>query len=370
MRNPGHIRAIGVAFPEQVRSNDWWEQHHGELVANAREAMLAKVWADHSDAASGPSTYDRCIGPYLTDPFRGTVERRWMSAGESALDLQVAAAEAALEAAGLEPADIDLLLVNALRPDHHVVADAAYLMRRLGGTAPAINFESACASALVGYQLASDLVRVGRHRRVLVVNCCTYTRDVDPADSFSWFLGDGATAFVVEAAASPTLGLLGAHTVPTFETCGIFSYELVGDAGDRPRLQIHANPRAGSTIREQSGHYLRTCVDGALHEAGVTLDDIDFLIVNTPTAWYAQFCTAVLGFGLDRTVDNYPRFANCGPALWANNLHTAIREQRVQPGALLLGYSIGSVSTATAAVFRLGEVGVGERTVSSTSSSC
>lgn len=363
MHNPGTITAIGVAFPEHVRTNDWWLDHYPEQVANAREALLAKIWADHADrraAASSGSHYDDCIAEHLDDPFRGTVERRWMGPDDTAVDMQHAAAQAALDAAGLTAADIDLVMVNALRPDHHVVADAAFLMQRLGVRAPAINFESACASALVGFHLASDLVRVGRYRRILVVTCCTYTRDVDPADSFSWFLGDGATAFVVEPASSPAYGLLGAHTVPTVETCGIFSYELTL-VDDAPRLMIHANKVAGKTIRDASEMYLRRCVDGALSEAGVSLADVDFMIVNTPTAWYAKFCTGTLGFDLERTIDNYPRFANCGPALWANNLHTAVGQGRVRPGDLVLGYSIGSVATATAVVFRVGDIGVGER---------
>jgi 3-oxoacyl-[acyl-carrier-protein] synthase-3 len=364
LQAPGAIRAIGVAFPETVRTNAWWEDHYPDVVANAREALLAKIWADHgegegSGARRERSTYDSCIDAYLADPFRGTVERRWMGPEDSAQDMELAAAEAALSAAGLLGTELDLVLVNALRPDSHVVADAAYLMQKLGVRAPAINFESACSSAMVGYHLASDLIRAGRYRRILVVTCCTYTRDVDPADSFSWFLGDGATAFVVEPAREPGFGLLGAHTVPTLETCGIFSYELCTVEGE-PRLMIHANRRAGKRIRDASEVYLRRCVDGALTEAGVGLDEIDFLVVNTPTAWYAEFCTRVLGFDMSKTIDNYPRFANCGPALWANNLHTAVEEGRVKPGDLVLGYSIGSVATASAVVFRAGEIAVGK----------
>jgi 3-oxoacyl-[acyl-carrier-protein] synthase-3 len=361
MQRPGTITAIGVCFPEEIRTNDWWEDRYPERVANAREALLAKVWADHHEPAR--SAYDACIDRYLEDPFRGTVERRWMRAEDTAQAMSLAAAEAALAAGGYAPNDIDLVLVHALRPDSHVVGDATYLMCKLGISAPAINFESACSSAMVGFHLAADLVSVGRYRRVLVIACSTYTRDVDPADSFSWFLGDGAAAFVVEPAHAPGHGLLAAHTIPTLETCGIFSYELESVAG-QPRLMIHANRRAGKVIRDHSETYLRHCVDRALSEAGVGLGDIDVLVVNTPTAWYAEFCASVLGVGLERTVDNYPGYANCGPILWPNNLRTAVQDGRVRPGSLVLGYSIGSVSTASAVVFRAGEIAVAERRIS------
>ncbi len=353
----GNITALAVAFPRQVRTNDWWSDHYPELVANAREATLAKVWASFADGQVGH--FDRAIAKYLGDPFRGTVERRVMSPGMGARQLELAAARAALDAGKIDPSSIDLVLVNALRPDSHVVADAAFVARDLGLRAPAIDFESACSSALVGFHLASDLVFAGRYRRILVIVCCTYTRDVDLADSFSWFLGDGAAAFVVEPVAAP-FGVLGAHTISTSETCGAFAYELTLIDGE-PALQIQADKQiAGRRLRDTAESYLRRSVDGALSDAGLGLGDIDFLVCNTPTAWSAEFCANVLGLPLERTIDNYPRYANCGPVLWPNNLHTAMREGKLRPGDVVLGFSVGSVSTASAVVFRVGDVALGE----------
>lgn len=351
----GTITALATAFPKQVRNNAWWDDHYPELVANAREATLAKIWADFGDGQQ--SAYDRAVANYLADPFRGTVERRVMSPGMTARQLQLAAARSALAAADIDPASVDLVMVAALRPDSLIVGDAAFLLRELGVRAPAINFETACSSAVVGFHLASDLVRAGRYRRILVIVCCTYTRDVELGDSFSWFLGDGAAAFVVEP--SETSGILGACTIPTDETCGAFAYEQVLIDG-APTLRIRADRQnAGRQIRDTSEAYFRRCVDGALSDAKLGLADVDFLICNTPTAWYARFCTDTLGLPIERTIDNYPRFANCGPALWPNNLATAVREGKVRAGDLVLGFSVGSVSTASGVVFRAGEIAVG-----------
>jgi 3-oxoacyl-[acyl-carrier-protein] synthase III len=254
------ITAIATAFPRQIRTNAWWDEHYPELVANAREATLARLWADFEDGRA--SAYDRTIAQYLSDPFRGTVERRVMGPGMSAQQLEVAAARAALAAGDIDPASVDLILLAALRPDSLVVGDAAFLVRELGLRAPAVSFETACSSALVGFSLAADLVRAGRHRKILVVVCCTYTRDVDLGDSFSWFLGDGAAAFVVEP--SQEYGILGAHTIPTTETCGAFAYEPTVVDG-AAILRLRANRAiAGRRIRDNSELYLRRCVDGAL----------------------------------------------------------------------------------------------------------
>ncbi|MFO7567204.1 MAG: 3-oxoacyl-[acyl-carrier-protein] synthase III C-terminal domain-containing protein [Enhygromyxa sp.] len=351
----GTITAIATAFPRQIRTNAWWDEHYPQLVANAREATLAKVWADFENGRA--SAYDRAIAQYLGDPFRGTVERRVMSPGMSAQQLELAAARAALAAGDIDPASVDLILLAALRPDSLVVGDAAFVVRELGLRAPAISFESACSSALVGLSLASDLIRAGRHRKILVIVCCTYTRDVDLGDSFSWFLGDGAAAFVVEP--SDAHGLLGAHTIPTTETCGAFAYEPTIVEG-AATLRLRANRAiAGKCIRDNSEAYLRRCVDGALSEAGLGLREVDALICNTPTAWFAQFCAEALDIEVSRTVDGYPQFANCGPTLWPSNLATALREGKLEAGDLVLGFAIGSVSTATSVVFRAGEIAVG-----------
>lgn len=351
----GTITAIATAFPRQIRTNAWWDEHYPELVANAREATLARLWANFEDGQA--SAYDRTIANYLADPFRGTVERRVMSPGMTAQQLELAAARAALAAGDIDPASVDLILLAALRPDSLVVGDAAYLVRELDVRVPAISFETACSSALVGLSMASDLVRAGRYRRILVIVCCTYTRDVDLGDSFSWFLGDGAAAFVVEP--SQEFGTLGAHTIPTTETCGAFAYEPTVIDGEA-QLRLRANREiAGKRIRDHSEAYLRRCVDGALSEAGLGTSDVDALICNTPTAWFAQFCAQALDIDMSRTVDGYPRFANCGPTLWPSNLATALREGMIEAGDVVLGFSIGSVSTASSVVFRAGEIAVG-----------
>ena len=127
---PASIRAVAVAFPDTVRDNQWFRTHQPELVGRAHEATLAGVWADF--AAADRSLYDQTLAPYLRDPFRGTVERRVMGPGDSAQSLSLAACRRVLDAAGLTPADVDLVLVNALRPDNLVVGDAAWLVKAMG----------------------------------------------------------------------------------------------------------------------------------------------------------------------------------------------------------------------------------------------
>jgi len=86
------------------------------------------------------------------------------------------------------------------------------------------------------------------------------------------------------------------------------------------------------------------------------LDDIDFFVFHTPTAWFADFAVSALGIERDRTVCTYARFANVGPALTTTNLHEAAATGRLRPGDRVLVFGPGSASSSAAVVLRWGEV--------------
>jgi 3-oxoacyl-[acyl-carrier-protein] synthase III len=352
------MKSLAVSYPRQIRTNDYFRQKYPEMVANAETKTLAKIWAAPDDAAVRVEAFDAEMAPYLKDPFRGAVRRRVLSEGESALTLEVAAARAAIEAAHMKAGDIDLLIVCSFRADTIGVGNAPVLAAELGLTGAAWNLETACSGSVVALQTAAALVRAGEYRNILVVTSCTYSRDADEGDSLSWFLGDGAGAFVV----GPTTGgegVLGGTTIHTADTCGAFRYELVTTPAGRPTVRMLSGASAGKVLRESSITYLRQCCDGALRAAKTKLSDIDFFVFNTPTAWYARFCARSLGIPPEATIDTYPLYANMGPALMPTNLYRAVKSGRIKRDALVLLYAIGSASTASATVMKLGEVALG-----------
>jgi 3-oxoacyl-[acyl-carrier-protein] synthase-3 len=137
------------------------------------------------------------MAPFMSDLFRGTVERRVLGPGETLRALELRAAREALAAAAMAPTDVDLMMCTALVPTSVGVGDAAYLARDLGLRGSAWNFESACSGGLVGLQTACALVRAGEYRTVLVVVGCSYSQNTEESDSLGWTCGDGATAFLV-----------------------------------------------------------------------------------------------------------------------------------------------------------------------------
>lgn len=359
------IRSVAVDFPSILRTNDYWRENHPELVSKAEQKALSKLFsATNSNAKS--LEFDEEMTPYLSDPFRGAVERRVLAPHESSLTLEKRVASDAITAAEMSLSDVDLMIVTSLFPERIAPGNASFLVAEMGLRCPAWNLESTCSSALVALQNASALVSSGQYRNVLVVISCIYSRFVDEDDTLSWFMGDGAGAFIV-GNLKPDQGVLGTKLVHTATTCGAFFNELIVDGQGNPKMRIRTGKNASQQIRGTGVEYVRACSEGAVAEAGLTLDDIDFFAFNTPTAWYAKLCTRALGISEERTIDLYPQYGNIGPVLPIANMYYGAQSGKLKENDLVLVYTIGSASTAAATVMRWGDVKLGPLPAAATS---
>lgn len=354
--SPVGVRSLAVTFPSTIRTNDYYRKNYPELIAKAEQKTLSRVFSPTDSASS--NEFDLEMVPYLSDPFRGTVERRVLGPGESSLTLSYRAAKDALEAAKLSPEEVDLMLVATIFPEQIVPGNAAYLAAELGLQGAAWNLDSTCSNAIVALQTACALVRAGEYRNVLVVICTNYSPFTDENDTLSFLSGDGAGAFVV-GSLKPNQGILGTKIINTASTCGTFFNELTTDAAGNPRMYIRAGKGAGKMLSDTSVKFVRECSEGALAAAGVTLDQIDFFAFNTPTAWYANVCARALGIDLERTINLHAQYANIGPMLPLANLYHGAQADRIRENDLVLVYTIGSVSNAGATVMRWGNVVLG-----------
>jgi 3-oxoacyl-[acyl-carrier-protein] synthase-3 len=351
------MRSLAIHFPETVRTNDFFRQNYPHVVAEAEGKTLAKLWSTKQGSAE-TEPFDVEMEPYLSDPFRGAVQRRVLRPEETALSLQVVAAREALAAADLAPRDVDLTIVSTFYPDKLDTGNAAFVARDVGLGGTCFNLESACSSSITAFETACGLVRAGIHRRVLVVVATRYGHVLDLEDTVAWFVGDGAGAFVVGEVAEGE-GYLAGKSEHTADTCGIFFTDLVADPEKGPLLRTRNHPRAGKVLRETSSVHVRSCCQGAAEAAGVKLADIDFFIFQTSTAWFAAFAARALGIDPARTLSTYPIYANVGAALMPTNLFHAAYEGRIKKGDLVMMLSLGAVSSANAVVMRWGDVGLG-----------
>ena len=162
-----------------------------------------------------------------------------MGPGETAHSMEAAAARRVLDAAGLRPSDIDIVLMSCFFPDQYVLGDAIGFAVEMGFECPCYNVESACGVATADLLMACALVESGRARRVLVVTCCTYSRSADAHNPMSWTSGDGASAFVISEVPAG-FGLKGTKSFSTVETARCFDYHFVPDPVQRhPPARSH-----------------------------------------------------------------------------------------------------------------------------------
>jgi 3-oxoacyl-[acyl-carrier-protein] synthase-3 len=317
------------------------------------------VWSGPKNPSGASALFDSTMAPYLDDPFRGTEGRRVLGAGETAISLEADAIRQIFEAAKVGPADVDLLISVAFQPTHPGVGNGVYLASELSLPCPAINLETCCSGALVAFQTACGLIAAGQYDRVMVSVSCTYSIQCEPSSGLSLTSADGAAAFLVGEV--PTgRGYLGGATFNTANTCGAMYFEqVVDETGAAPRIRLNASREGGKVLRGSALSTIRKATLAALDKAGVALSDVDFFVFNTPTAWYADFCCKALEIERDKTIDTYPLYANTGPALTTGNLFHALMDRKIRPGDLVLVYSVGSISTVSAAVVRWDETALG-----------
>ena len=350
------LRALAMQVPSTVRTNAYWREHHPQLVATAEQRTLARVFGNRGEALSG---FDRAMQSHLSDPFRGARERRVLRDGETTLELEIAAARKVLQASGATPESVDLNISVGFLGRDVVIGNAVHVAKALEIGGACWNLESACAGPLHAFTTACALIRAGEKRRVLVTISCNYSQQSREDDSLSWFMGDGAGAFLVEAVAEGT-GYLASHAIHTGDTCGTWDHRLELDPSGTPRITMFAHRGTGEAMRRSAEPHMKACCFGALERAGLEVSDVDVFVTHTPVAWFADFAAEAMGIDRARVVNPYPSFGNLGPALTPVNLFAAARSGLINAGDRVLIYGPGSVSSAVAVVMRWGDVALGD----------
>jgi 3-oxoacyl-[acyl-carrier-protein] synthase III len=350
------ITALAVYYPEHVRTNAYWRERHPDVIAALEQKLAKQVW---ETGAQPSSLFAAEMLPYTGDVFRGSVERRVVAPGETALAMETRVARRALRAARLGPADIEYVLLTSFFPDQVFVGNAPWFARDLELTCPVWNTESACGSSTANLLLAASLVESGRAARVLVVISCTYSRAFDERNPMSWTSGDGAAAFVVSRV-DPGHGVLGSRTVNTKETCQAFDWEVRSHELVKQTITFSATREGGKLIEQSAERTVPLCCHGAAEAAGVSFRDVRFFALPTPCAWFSSFARKKLGIAAEQTIDTYPRFTNTGPVLTPGNLYYGAKAGRFAPGDLVLMFALGSVSSAGAVVLRWADCALAE----------
>ncbi len=269
----------------------------------------------------------------------GIRSRHFVDAGMNASDLAVGAARQAMDAAGCQPSDIDLIVLATSTPDMVFPSTACIVQNKLGIVGcPAFDVQAVCSGFVYALTMADALIRTGTARRALVIGAEVFSRILDFNDRGTCVLfGDGAGAVVLEASEAP--GLLATDLHADGRHVGILCVpgtvsggQVLGD----PLLKMD-----GQAVFKLAVGVLEQSARATLDKAGRSAADIDWLIPHQANIRIMQGTAKRLKLPLDKVIVTVDRHGNTSAASIPLALDDAVRSGRVQRGHTLLLEGVG-----------------------------
>ncbi|HET7775191.1 MAG TPA: beta-ketoacyl-ACP synthase III [Azospira sp.] len=303
------ITGVGSYLPAQAVSND-------DLVAR------------------GVDTSDEWIATRT-----GIRSRHLAEPGQTSSDLGFEAAKRALEMAGVDAAELDLIVVATSTPDFIFPSTACLLQSKLGNKgATCFDVQAVCAGFVYALTVAEKFIHSGSHKKALVVGAEVFSRILDWNDRGTCVLfGDGAGAVVVEASDTPGILATALHADGSHH--GILSVpgNVAGGAviGD-PFLRMDGQAVFKFAVRVLADVATETC-----NAAGISTADVDWLIPHQANIRIIEATGKKLGIANDKVVVTVDRHGNTSAASVPLALDAAVRDGRIKPGQKVLLEGVG-----------------------------
>jgi len=285
----------------------------------------------------------------------GIRERRVAAANETTASMAAVASLRALAVAGLDPDDIDLILLGTLTPDYWMPSTAALVKEAIGNTrAVAMDVMAACSGFVYAYASAHAHITSGMARHVLVIGAETLTRFLDYTDRNTCILfGDGAGAVVLSASDQPGGGL---GIELTTEPSGAYMIWLpAGGAKAPPGVETvnrgeHFIRMEGRETYRFATRTLATTALAAVEQAGLQASDIDLFIPHQANIRIIDAVAKGLGLPMERMFVNVDRYGNTSAASIPIALAEAVDSGRVKIGdhVVMVAFGAGFTSGAIA----------------------
>ncbi len=283
----------------------------------------------------------------------GISRRHVVVPGETTTDLAERAARKALEAAGVEPGDVDLICVGTTTPDLVFPNVGTLLQRRLGihGCA-AFSLEAACAGFLYALGVADKFVRLGDAKCALVIGADTLTRIVDWTDRSTCVLfADGAGAVVLQPAKEP--GIISTHLHADGKYKDLLLYpDGVSLGFDLMRAGKAGVRMKGNEVYKVAVNTLGQLVTQTLAANGVSQADLDWLIPHQANIRIIEAIAKRLEMPMEKVIVTIGDHGNTSAASVPLALDTGVRDGRVKRGQLLLLEAFGGGFTWGSALLR------------------
>jgi 3-oxoacyl-[acyl-carrier-protein] synthase-3 len=280
----------------------------------------------------------------------GIRQRHIADDAENSSDLALAASRKAIEAAGIRPQDIGLIVVATTTPDMVFPGTACILQAKLGvRRSPAFDIQAVCSGFVYGLAAADQFMRSGQYEHALVVGAEVYSRILDWKDRSTCVLfGDGAGAVVLKRDKAP--GIMSCHLHADGSYADILSVPGTvrgGAVSGRPLLQME-----GNTVFKFAVKVLEEVAKEALAANRLSPFDLDWLIPHQANIRIIQATAKKLGLSMEKVVATVERHANTSAASIPLALDEAVRDGRIRHGQHVLLAGVGGGFTWGSALIK------------------
>ena len=296
----------------------------------------------------------------------GIKERRIAPPEIVTSDMATAAAKSALEAAGLTPGDVDMIIVGTVTPDMPMPATAVFVQQKLGArNCPAFDLSAACAGFVFGLSIADQFIRSGAMKHVVVIGVELLSRVIDWEDRTTCVLfGDGAGAVVLGPTDAPVdghsekpRGLLSTaiHTdgslaaslwIPGGGSVNPASHEVI----DKRLHKVHMR---GQDIFKVAVRNLASASKNALDVAGITHEQIDWVCAHQANLRIINAVVSRLEVPEEKVLVNIERVGNTSSASIPILLDENVRAGKIKAGDTVLMCALGAGISWGSALVRM-----------------
>ncbi|MCQ2599457.1 MAG: ketoacyl-ACP synthase III [Alphaproteobacteria bacterium] len=275
----------------------------------------------------------------------GMRERHFARDDETVTDMATIAAQRALDNAGITVDDIDLLIVATTSAELDFPSVAAQVMGRLGAknNAPAFDVRGACSGYIYALHCARGFFTAGMHKRIMIIGAEKMSRMIDWSDrSTAVLFGDGAGALIFE------------HSSSSYS--GIIDTVVMADGGEFDML--HGTPdhhiaMNGPETYKKAVTLIPAAANYIMEHAGITADNVDWIIPHQANLRIIQSGAQRLGFPLDKIIVTVDKHANTSGASGVLAIAYAFDHGLIKHGQLILYPAFGSGLTWGAALIRV-----------------
>jgi 3-oxoacyl-[acyl-carrier-protein] synthase-3 len=288
----------------------------------------------------------------------GIRERHLVDKGVATSDLATEAAKNALAQRGLQPTDLEVILVATVTPDMFFPSTACLVQHKLGAKGVwGFDLSAACSAFLFALQTGAQYVATGMHKRVMVIGSDVMSSIIDYTDRATCVIfGDGAGAVLLEPAEDDSVGLIDyLHEVDGSGACSLY---MPGGGSLNPSTRetvdkkMHYVHQDGQAVFKFAVRKQTELCEKLLERNGLKGSDIDAFIPHQANRRIIMATADRLGLKSDSIIVNIDRFGNTTAGTIPLAMGTAMQEGKLKKGSLVLLASVGAGFTVGATLLR------------------